>query len=118
MFVAGLIFSGCAIGSHIITGTPRAAVPAKTVKLYTVLPEKFEIIGTVNAFYDKGAGQPATDACVAELRRQAGKIGANGLVFGTLSTTNGQTYLGVEMTPVFVSNAEGTSLTGTAIFVP
>jgi len=117
LLAAALLCGGCATGSYIITGTPRAPVSAKTVQVYSILPEKFEIIGRVNAFYGQGAGQPATDACVAELRRQAGKIGANGLVFGTLSSTNGQTYLSMQEATVFVANAEGTSLIGTAIYV-
>ena len=110
--------SGCATGSHIITGTARPAISSREVKLYGAPPDRYEVVGTVNAFYGIGVGQGATDACVSELRKQAAKIGANGILLGSFSTqSGGSNYIYTPSGPISTSDGEGTSLTATAIYL-
>ena len=119
LVLAVMFFSGCATGSHIITGTARPAISSSTVKLYSAPPEKYEIVGTVNAYYDHGVGQGATDACVSALKTQAARIGANGILLGSFMTPSGTSnYIYTPSGPASTSNGSGTSLTATAIHVP
>ena len=74
--------SGCAIGTHIVTGTQRPPIPVEQVKLYATPPAQYEVIGIVNA---RGSGQMQRhmNRAVAELKRQAAGLGANVLVGGS-----------------------------------
>ena len=119
LILACLILSGCVTGSYIITGTARPAISTSAVKLYGAPPGKYEIIGTINAYYATGTGQDATDACVSGLRKQAAKIGANGILLGSFVNQSGNSdYIYTPNGPIYASNGDGTSLTATAIFVP
>ena len=102
-----LILTGCATGSHIVTGKTHPAIIEESVKIYSVRPDNAEIIGTVSASQALGifggfTSQRQQNNALRELKRQAGKIGANGVV---------------------ISQAEwayfvGATASGTAIFVP
>ena len=119
LILAALVLSGCVTGSHIITGTARPAISSSDVKLFGAPPEKYEIVGTVNAYYDVGVGQGATDACVSELKKQAARIGANGILLGSFATqSGGSNYIYTPSGPIATSGGGGTSLTATAIHVP
>lgn len=73
--------TACASGSHIITGTVRAPIDFKLVKLYADEPEAYETIGIVKASSDAGwTEQGSQDYAVEELKKQAAKIGANGVL--------------------------------------
>ena len=112
------LLCGCVTGTHIITGNARPAIAADGVKIYAVMPEKAQIIGIVNAQSGYGNDQQAVDRMMLELKNQAGKIGANGIIMGAAPSTTS--------TPVYVYNPYGgmivngssTSLSATAIFVP
>jgi hypothetical protein len=101
LFAMVLICSGCTTGSHIVTGNSRPAFTPDAVKLYAAPPEKYEIIGLVNAGLNNQAGQGDTDNTLKELKKQAAQIGANGVVLTT--------FFGV---------GNVTSISGMAIFVP
>lgn len=73
--------TACASGSHIITGTARTPIDFKLVKLYLDEPEVYETIGIVKASSDAGwTEQGSQDYAVEELKKQAAKIGANGVL--------------------------------------
>ena len=78
------------MGAAPFTGTARSAVLPDAVKLYTTPPEKFESVGIVPAFEESRTGQPATDSAVKELKKQAAKFGANGIILGSSGNTAGQ----------------------------
>ena len=119
LILAAFVLSGCATGSHIITGTARPAISSSDVKLFGAPPEKYEVVGTINAYYAIGVGQGATDACVSELKNQAAKIGANGILLGSFSTqAGGSNYIYTPSGPISTSGGDGTSLTATAIYAP
>ena len=114
-----VIVTGCASGSHIVTGIVRAPIDPESVKLYIDEPEEFETIGIVKASSDAGwTEQGSQDYAVSELKKQAAKIGANGI----LLLVSGQST-----SMVIGSNSVGSSyaypvsaqtLTGKAIYIP
>lgn len=78
------LFCGCATGTHIITGIKHTPLKPEQVTLYQVPPPKFEIVGIVNA-QSPGRYQRNMDDAVRELKIQAAKIGANGIVLSFAS---------------------------------
>lgn len=79
--LAFIAATGCVSGSAIVTGTKRAPIQPDQVVLYLEAPEKFEVIGLVTASSDTGfSEQKAVDNAVRELKNQAGRLGANGLI--------------------------------------
>src|SRR6266568_2275819 len=116
---AACLVVGCTTGSHIVTGTARPAVLPDAVKIYTKPPEKFESVGIVSAFVEARTGQAATDKALKELKKQAAKIGANGIILGSSGNTAGKpTVMMAGTVPVVTTTGGGTSLSGEAIFVP
>jgi hypothetical protein len=120
-----LLASGCATGTHIVTGKQRSPIKPEQVVIYQVPPAKFEVVGIVNA-QSSGNRQFHMDAALAELKRQASLVGANGIILGGVNPGgegvgvatgygfgNGMSFSG---TSVGVS-AFGIQLTGQAIFV-
>ena len=108
----------CASGSAIVTGTKRAPSEPSLVMLYSEPPAKFEVIGIVNASSDSGwTEQGSIDYAVLELKNQAAKLGANGVLLGTAGDSS-YTIIGGQGTgnsyaiPVTVKN-----VTGKAIYV-
>jgi hypothetical protein len=97
-----LSLAACATGSAIVTGAKRTPLDPSRVKLYTETPAHYEAIGIVSA--SSGAGftkQGSEDYAVQELKNQAAKLGANGVL--------------LEATGQF--GAAGQTVTGKAIFV-
>ena len=94
--VAGLIFavlpilsmSGCAAGSALIIGEARPAIEDwSTVAILTEMPEGADQIAVVKASSNTGlTQQQSLDYAVAELKKQAAKVGANAVVLGSRST--------------------------------
>lgn len=79
--LAVLAIAGCASGSAIVTGATRTPVAPEQVKVYLETPADFEVIGLVSASSDAGwTEQGSVDYAVEELKRQAGKLGANGVL--------------------------------------
>ncbi len=79
-----LFLTGCASGSSIVTGTKRPPIDPGKVKLYLQPPSNHEVIGIVNASSDAGwTEQGSIDYAVQELKKQAAKLGANGVLITT-----------------------------------
>lgn len=75
----------CASGSSIVTGKKRAPLNPNHVKLYTEPPTNYEVIGIVNASSDAGwTEQGSVDYAIEELKNQAAKLGANGVLLGVV----------------------------------
>jgi len=76
-----LLLIACASGSSIVTGTTRTPLPPEQVKIYLEPPANFEVIGLVNASSDAGwTEQGSQDYAINELKTQAAKLGANGVL--------------------------------------
>lgn len=80
-----LILTGCATGSAIVVGKVREPIDPRTVKLYLEAPENYEAIGIVKASSDAGwTEQDSVNYAVEELKKQAAKLGANGVFLETI----------------------------------
>ena len=102
-FAALLILTGCAHGSHVLTGTAHPAIVSDAVRIYSTMPDHAETIGKVSANQAFGiSSQGEQDSAMRELKKQAAKIGANGIV---ISQADWNYFSGGEAS-------------GTAIFIP
>lgn len=117
--------TGCATGTHIITGAKRPALKPEQVTLYQIAPEKFEIIGIVNAS-TPGKRQSSMDDAVNTLKAEAAKIGANGVLLGSVNpgseaigASSGSAFGGGHSAfgSAFAVSSSGIQLTGQAIYV-
>ena len=114
MVFALLCVIACASGNALVTGTQRPATNPESVVLYTEAPEKYEVIGIVTASSDAtGSAQTDLNYAVAELKKQAAKIGANGILLQDVSSSNSG---GVFISGVFVSETKQ-NVSGKAIYV-
>ena len=83
--IVGLsLFSGCTLtrGSSIVVGAKRKPIDSSMVKIYMRPPAKFEEVGLVtadgrNAF---ASDQNLMDNAIQRLKKEAGKLGANGVI--------------------------------------
>lgn len=83
-FVLGTALSGCIIqkGTHIRTGEVLPATNLDQVKVYMAPPAKYKVVGQVtgegsHAFVSK---QALVDAALARAKKEAAKLGANGVL--------------------------------------
>ena len=91
--VLALTLGACASGSAIAVGEKRAPIDAALVKLYLEPPDEYEVVGIVNASSDMGwTEQESQDYAVEELKNQAAKLGANGVL---LETAGDKTYTAI-----------------------
>lgn len=107
-----LILTGCASGTYLITGTQREAIGAESVVIYTEFPAQYETIGIVTASSDAGwTEQGSLNYAVAELKNQAAKIGANGVVIENMGETSsgGMIVSGIYV-PVSAQNVSGKAI--------
>ena len=109
-----LMIAACASGSAIVTGNKRTPVAPQQVKIYLDPPAIFEVIGLVNASSDAGwTEQESMDYAVDELKKQASKLGANGV----LLVSSGETTTGVVVGQGYAIPVAAKTVQGKAIFV-
>ena len=79
-----LAVAGCTRGNVLITGTKRTPIQPTEVTIYLEPPRgDYEIIGLVSAESEAGwTWDDALNNAVGELKEQAAKIGANGVILG------------------------------------
>ena len=126
IFAAALL-AGCASGTALVTGTQRDAIPPEQVRIYNEPPASFEVIATVQANSDAGLTmQQKQDSALMELKAQAAKVGANGLLIGHVGEES-QTHVGGTYVPLatgggyvmpYSTTSRKAYLSGTAIYVP
>lgn len=118
LFLCLLTWVGCATGSSIVTGTVRPAINSNDVKLYLDPPVEYETIGIVDASSEvKFSSQAATDRTIKELKKQAAKIGANGILITNTESKSGE-VVGFSSGGVFYGDASETKTAkGRAIYV-
>lgn len=112
-----LVLGACAAGSAVITGTVRTPVAPDQVVLYLDPPASFETIGLVTASSEWGWDeQESMNYAVAELKKQAAKLGANGvLILTSGETTSTQVY--GSGTNVYAYPVTAKMIQGRAIYV-
>ncbi len=117
-FIILILLIGCASGSTIVTGTPRTPIDPNSVKLYVQEPVNYEVIGLVEASSDSGwTAQESQDYAIDELKNQAAKIGANGVLLNTTGSKT-STMVGTTTGGIFYAvPIEAKTVSGVAIFV-
>jgi ABC-type sugar transport system substrate-binding protein len=110
--------SACASGSSIVTGATRTPIDPSEVRLYLDAPDRYETIGLVNASSDAGwTEQGSQDYAIEELKKQAAKLGANGVLLMT-SGEKTSSFAGASSSGAFyaIPDSEHT-VSGKAIYV-
>jgi hypothetical protein len=116
--VSALALVSCASGSAIVTGDIRPAINSSEVRLYLDPPAEYETIGIVEAASDvEFSSQAAQDRAIEELKEQAARIGANGVLITNTANESGD-VVGSFVDGVFYGGASETrTARGRAIFV-
>ena len=109
------IISSCASGTALVTGVQHPATSPESVILYTEPPANYEVIGIVTASSDSGwTDQGSLEYALKEIKKQAAKIGANGILLENVSqSTSGGVYSYGMYVPSTSQN-----LSGKAIYIP
>ena len=82
IFISVILFScATASGTALVTGTQREATNPENVIIYSESPQNYDVIGIVTATSDSGwTEQDMLNYAITELKKQAAKIGANGII--------------------------------------
>lgn len=87
-----LIISACAITNEtsLIIGEKRPAISPEQVKLYTKPPAKYEEIAIIStdAAHDFMSKQSLQDIAIKNLKIEAAKVGANGILLDNVGSFN------------------------------
>lgn len=115
---APFVLAACAVTheTSVLVGTPRAPTTPEQVKLYTSPPKKYTEIALISAdaahdFTDK---QVLLDTAVLNAKREAAKVGANGILLdglGDYRVGSSRFFL------MQASLARGEQVSGKAIYV-
>ena len=85
---AATLLTACATSSHVLTGTVRPPISPDQVKVYTQPPPVFEEIARLDSSsggsFSFGA-QAKTDKVIERLKKEAAKLGANGVLLQGIS---------------------------------
>ncbi len=109
---------GCATGSSIVTGKVRPAINPGEVRLYLEPPTKYDTIGIVEASSDvEFSSQAAQDRAIQELKAQAAKIGANGVLITNTGDKAGDMVVFFSGGVFYAGASETKTARGHAIFV-
>ena len=116
--LAVLAIAACASGSAIVTGNTKPPVAPAQVKLYVEPPTEYEVIGLVSASSDAGwTEQASVDYAIAELKKQAAKLGANGVLIVSSGETTSTVVVGKGTGYVYSVPVTAKTVQGRAIFV-
>jgi len=117
IFIAIFLLSSCASGSYVLTGQKRDPINSSLVKLYTSPPKKYDVIALINASSNSGWTQQGDmDYAVSELKEQAAKLGANGILLtGTGESTSSAAMANNGI--AYSSSSTSQTIAGQAIYV-
>ena len=116
--VAGLLLAACATGSSIVVGEVREPLMPDQVQLYLQAPTNYEVIGIVDASSDAGwTEQGSVDYAVEELKKQAARLGANGVLLESTGART-STFIGGQGTDyLYAVPVTAKIVSGKAIYV-
>lgn len=104
-----------ATGSYILTSVKKAEITPDKVTIYSELPPDYEVIGIVSASSAAtGVKQKDLNYAIQELKNQAAKIGANGIIIESIGTSTGG---GIVVYNLLLP-VESQNVSAKAIFVP
>jgi len=102
----------------LVTGAARARIDPASVKIYATPPAHFEEIAIVKAVSGaRWTQQGDVDYAVAELKKQAAKLGANGVLLTSTGTQTGVVGVPVNGGGTAVASTEKQELKGRDIYV-
>ncbi|MEH6559562.1 MAG: hypothetical protein V7708_17335 [Oceanicoccus sp.] len=114
-----LLITACASGSSIVTGVVRDPIDPSVVKLYVEPPGKYEVIGIVKASSDAGwTEQGSTDYAVEELKEQAARLGANGVLLVSTGQNISSVVTGNSSSGYYSVPVSAQTMSGKAIYIP
>ena len=118
VLIASLMLISCASGTAIVTGTTRTAINPDKVKLYPQPPAEYEVVAIIKASSDAGwTAQGSQDYAVQELKNQAAKLGANGVLLGATGTKTSTVVGGYGTGAMYAIPVEAEVVSGQAIYV-
>ena len=111
--------SACASASHILVGEVRPPVALDAVLLYLEPPENYEVIALVRGSSISGWTQAQdTNNAVQQLKKEAAKLGANGVLLSSVSEDGDVVFGAGAGTPGDALGLSSTAeVAGQAIFV-
>jgi len=113
-----LTLAACATGSAIVVNEQRAPIDPGQVKLYLAPPANYEVIGVVKASSVMGmTDQQSQDYAVEELKNQAAKIGANGVLLGATDQNSTTRFGGLNTGYAYTYQVREQIVSGQAILV-
>lgn len=127
------VLAGCSTSSHVLTGTARAPIDPASVRIYTMPPPHYEQIAALSATSGGSlaiTSQQNMDKAIERLKREAAKLGANGVLLQTMQDRQsssigagggGSSYGGNTAVGGGVGGSFGLTskdVTGLAIYVP
>jgi len=127
--IAAFLISGCTIvnSTALVVGEKRTPIDFQLVKIYTTAPNKYEEVAIIQAEagHDFKSAQSVMDSAVMELKKEAAKVGANGVLLGSIGRRDGNnvgliTSLGPNVGTGIAVMTKGRgyqTISGTAIFV-
>jgi hypothetical protein len=82
------LLTACETSSHVLTGTVRPPISPDQVKIYTQPPPQFEEVARLNSSSGSSfafGAQSKTDTVIERLKKEAAKLGANGVLLQGIS---------------------------------
>lgn len=105
------LIAGCTLtrGSSVLLGTLRPAIDPSQVQLYAELPVNYEKVALLSADSrnDFASQQNLSNAAIDRLKREAAKLGANGVLLDGIGNYQ------VGTTGIVTANTAGTFTAGT-----
>lgn len=118
LIITYIFLASCASGSYILTGEKRNPIKPELVKLYVKPPQKYDIIGIVNASSDSGwTTQGDMDYAVSELKSQAARLGANGIIITDKSEISSAVIGSYSNGMMYSIPTSAQSISGQAVYV-
>ena len=117
--ILALALTACASGSSVVTGVTRAPLTADQVRIYSEAPAHYEVIGIVSATSITGwTQQQDTDQAIAELKRRAAALGANGILLEHVGRADSVVGSGAGGVFTAATTSSSAGVQGRAIYVP
>lgn len=114
----GPLFTSCSSTAHVVVGSTRPATAPSAIRTFLTPPKKYEVIAIVtsdsNGSFQFGA-QGKVDAALNRARKDAAKLGANGLLLQEMGES-GSVTIGSGSANAFANGNVATSY-GTGIGV-
>lgn len=112
-----ILLGGCASGSSILVGEARSPINYQEVTLYLEAPISFEKVALVSASSDAGlTKQDSVNYAIEELKKQAAKHGANGVLLQVKGSNNSLMLGGVGTDYQYLIPISEQTVSGLAIY--